>query len=165
MLPDQFDQAGAARCGIAAGDEMFDGGRHARRDRGRRQPEIGQTHDLTLAHRNAADHLGEIFADADAHQQFLDLAETAGRRQAQRIGLKLTNGLDISRQPGKAVRGALFAIEDARNRATFDGHPGGDRAAGVLEQCLDGQNRVAKRSDQLVDRGHEGIGKRHDRLR
>ncbi len=63
------------------------------------------------------------------------------------------------------MRGALFAVEDARNRATLDGHPVSDRAAGVLEQCLDGQNRVAKRSDQFVDRGHEGIGKRHGRLR
>ena len=143
MLPDQLDEAGAARRGVAGGDEMLDGGRHARRDRGRRQPEIGQAHDLALAHRNAADHLGEIFAGADAHQEFLDLAEIAGRRQPQRISLKLPDGLDIGRKPSKPVRGALFAIEYARNRAAFDRHPVGDGAARIVKQSFDGCHRLA----------------------
>ena len=46
------------------------------------KPEIGQPHDLALAHGDAAEHLRQIFAGADAHQKFLDLAEIAGRRSA-----------------------------------------------------------------------------------
>ena len=104
-------------------------------DRGRRQAEIGQTHDLALAHGNAAEDLGEIFAGADAHQQFLDLAETAGRHEPLGIGRKLPDRLDIGREPGKAVGGALFAIEDARHRATLDRHPVCDRTAGSANRA------------------------------
>ncbi len=82
LLPDQLDKAGAALRGIAGGDEMLDRGRDARRGRGRGQAEIGQAHDLALAHRNAAEHLGEVFAGADPHQKFFDLAEAAGRPPA-----------------------------------------------------------------------------------
>ena len=123
---------------------MLDGGGDARRDRGRRKPEIGHAHDLALTHRNAADHLGEIFAGADAHQELLDLAEIAGRRQPLRIGGKLPDRLDIGREPGKAVGGALFAVENARNRAALDRHPVGDGAAGIGKQRFDGGDRVAR---------------------
>ena len=118
-----------------------------------------------MAHRDAADHLGEVFTDADAHQQFLDLAETAGRSQPQRIGLKLPYGLGIGREPGKSVRGALFTIEYARNRAALDRYPVRNRAAGIVKECFDGCDGLAERNDQFVDRGHKRVGKRHDRLR
>ena len=147
MLADQFDEAGAARRGIAGGDQMLDGGRHARRDRGRRQPEIGQPHDLALAHRNAAEDLGQIFAGADADDEILGLAEAAVIGKPLGIGGQLTDGLHIGGEPGEAVSGALFAIEDARHRAALDRDPIGDGAAGLGEQRLDGADRIGKRGN------------------
>ena len=38
------------------------------------EPEIGGTHHLALAHRNAALDLRQVFADPDLDDQFLDLA-------------------------------------------------------------------------------------------
>ncbi len=164
VLPDQLDEAGAAGRGVAGSDEMLDRGGDARRDRGRRKPEIGHAHDLALTHRNAADQLGEIFAGADAHQELLDLAEIAGRRQPQRIGFKLPDRLDIGREPGKSMGGALFAIEYARNRATLDRHPVGDGATGIVKESFDGCDRLTERGGQLMAGGHKGVGKRHDWL-
>ena len=42
-----------------------------------RQAEIGEADDLALVHRDAAENLREIFAQADAGQQLLGLAEAA----------------------------------------------------------------------------------------
>ncbi len=127
--------------------------------------EIGQPHDLALAHRNAADDLREIFAGADAHQEFLGFAEAAHLRHALRIGGKLAQRLDIGREPGKAMGRPLFAVEDARNRAPLDRHTLADGAAGIGEELLDGRNRVIEGGDDIVARGKLGGGKRHDWLR
>ncbi len=102
-------------------------------DRSRGQAEIGQSHDLALAHRNAAEHLGEVFAGANPHQEVFDLAEAAAGRQPQRIGFKLPDRLDIGAEPRQSVSGALFAVEYARYRAAFDRHPVGNGAAGIVE--------------------------------
>ncbi len=53
----------------------------ARRNRRGAKPQIGEAHDLALAHRNPADDLRKVFAGADAHQKLLDLAEIARRRE------------------------------------------------------------------------------------
>ncbi len=153
MLADQFDEAGAARRGIAGGDKMLDGGRHARGDRGRRQPKIRQPHDLALAHRDAAEDLGQILAGADADDEFLGFAEAPAIGKPLGISGKLPDGLDIGGEPGEPVSGALFAIEDARHRAALDRDPIGDGAAGLGEQGLDGADRVGKRGKDLVARG------------
>ena len=74
----QRDQTRTPFDGIAVGHQAFrrrvDAGRHLRR----RQAEIGRAHHLVLAHRNTADDLGDIFADADAHEMLLDFAERTG---------------------------------------------------------------------------------------
>ena len=110
-------------------------------------------------------HLRKIFAGADAHQKLLDLAEISGRRQPLRIGRKLPDGLDIGREPGKTVRGALLAIKHAGDRATLDRHPVGDNTARVREQRLHRCERLAQRRDQFAAGRHRrGGGKRHERL-
>ena len=144
---------------------MLDGGRHARRGRGRRQPEIGQAHDLALAHRDAAEDLGQIFAGADAHDEILGFAEAPVVGKPLGISGQLTDGLHIGGEPGEPVSGALFAIEDARHRAALDRDPIGYGAAGLGEQRLDGADRVGKRGDDLVALGSLRGGKRHDWLR
>jgi hypothetical protein len=63
------------------------------------------------------------------------------------------------------VSGTLFAVEYARYRATLERHPGGDGAAGIVEESFEGCDRLAERSDQVVALGHKGIGKRHVWLR
>ena len=165
MLPDQLDQAGAARRRVAGGDEMLDGGRHARGDRRRRQPEIGQPHDLALAHRDAAEDLGQIFAGADTDDQILGLAEGPTIGEPLGIGGKLPDGLQIGGKPGEPVGGALFAIEDTPHRAALDRDAIGDGAAGVGEQRLDGRDSVGKRGNDLVALSSLRGGKRHDWLR
>ncbi len=85
-----------------------------------REPEIGQPHDLALAHRNAAEDLREIFAEPDADEQLLDLAEAAGRMHALGIGGELADRLDIGREPGEPVGGALLAVEDAADGVGLD---------------------------------------------
>ena len=152
----------AARRRIARGDEVLDRRGHPRGHGGRAEPEIGWTHDLALAHGNAAEHLRQIFAGADAHQEVFDLAEIVGLHEPLRICRKLSDRLHIGREPGKPVRGALFAVERARDRAAVDRHPLGDGAAGVREQRLGGRNPLAQRRNQFEARWHGGCGKRHD---
>ena len=165
MLPDQLDQAGAARRRVAGGDEMIDGRRHARGDRGRRQPEIGHAHDLALAHRDAAEDLGQIFAGADTNDEVLGFAEAPVIGKPLGIRGKLPNGLHIGGEPGETVGRALLAVEDACHRAAFDRDPIGDGTAGLGEERLDGADRVGKRGDDLLALGSLRGGKRHDWLR
>ena len=80
----QFDQPGAPLRGIAGGDQTLDVRIEAGRNLRRGKPEIARPHHFALAHRNAADDLGEIFAERDAHQMFFDLAERAGGRPCAR---------------------------------------------------------------------------------
>jgi hypothetical protein len=77
-LAHQFHQAGAVLGRVADAISASTAG-ECGRDR-RRQAEIGQPHDLALAHRNAAEDLRQILAEPDADQQLLDLAEPALRR-------------------------------------------------------------------------------------
>src|SRR6202030_4081043 len=92
----------------------------------RPQAQIGQADDLALAHGNAAENLGQIFAGADAHDQILDLAEIAGVDHPRRIGRKLPDRLHVGREPGQAMGGALLAVEHPGHRAALDRDPGGD---------------------------------------
>ena len=144
---------------------MLDRGIHPRRHRGRTKPEVGEPHDLALAHRNAADDLRQIFAGADADQKLLDFAEIPDRRKPLRVGRELPQRLDIGREPGKPVGGALLAIERARDRPALAHHPLGDRPACVGEQGIDGVDRLVQRPDQFVVGGRGGCGKRHAGLR
>ena len=78
----QFDEAGAARRGVALRDQLLDCRRDARRDRRRTKPEIGQAHDLALTHRNPAEDLRQIFAGADPHDVIFDFPEVVSLHQA-----------------------------------------------------------------------------------
>ncbi len=69
---------------------MLDCGIHARGDRRRAEAQVGETHDLALAHRNAADDLSQIFSGANAHQKLFDFAEIPNGRKPLHIRGKLT---------------------------------------------------------------------------
>src|SRR5215469_11631964 len=133
-LAHQFDQPRPARRRIPGGNEMLDGRIEPRRNRRRVQSKVGQAHDLALAHGNAAEHLRQIFAGANSHQQFLDFAEYAAVGKPLRVLGELANGLDIGRKPGEPVGRALLAVESARHQAAVDCHALAYRAAGITEQ-------------------------------
>ena len=114
-----------------------------------REPEIARPHHLALAHRNAAEHLGEVFAEPDAHQQVFQLAEAAGRAHALRVGAELAHRLHIGRKPRKPVRGALLAVEQLARDAPVLGDARSDRAGGVGKQRLDGGGRLAGACGQI----------------
>ena len=62
--------------------------------------EIGGADELALAHQDAARHLRQELAGADAHQQLLDLAQPALLAHPLRIGGKLAN----RRRPPMRIR-------------------------------------------------------------
>ncbi len=76
------DPRGEARARLDRGarlDQLRDGAPAQRGDHGFRQAEIGEADDLALVHRDAAENLREIFAQPDARQQLLGLAESGPR--------------------------------------------------------------------------------------
>ena len=92
-------------------------GRDAGGDRRGGEAEIGGPHDLALADRDAAENLRQIFAEPDADQQLFDLGEPPARLHARGIGGELPHRLDVGREPGEPVGGALLAVEQASDDA------------------------------------------------
>ena len=115
----QLDQSGTVGRRIAGRDRRFERRRDPRRHLVGAKPDVAQAHDLALAHRNAAEDLGEILGDPDAHQQVFGLAEAAGVTCTHRVGGKLTHRLHIRGKPRKAMGGALLAVEHAGDGAAI----------------------------------------------
>ena len=117
---DEFDEARAARGGIAAVDQEFDSRRHACGDMRARQCRDRRAARSRPGSSGCRRNLRQIFAEADANLQFLDLAELALRLHPLGIGGELPQRLDIGRKPGQAVGGALLAIEQPAERVAVD---------------------------------------------
>ena len=162
LLAHQFGKPRPVRRRIAGSNELLDSWRNARRHRGRAQAEIGQAHDLALAHRDAAEDLRQIFAGADPDQKVLDLAKLGGFHEALGVSRQLADRFHVGREPSQPVGGALFAVERARNRAAVDADARGDSAPGVRKKRLDGRNRLAERGNKFEARGHGRGGRQHD---
>src|SRR5262249_33125784 len=73
----------------------------------RSKPQIGRTHDLALAHGNAALNLREIFANPEPHEQLFDLAQRAASGGPLGIGRELPHSFAIAREPGQAIPATL----------------------------------------------------------
>ena len=154
------------RRGVALRDQLFDRRSDARSDRRGMKSEIGEADDLALAHRNPAQDLRQIFAGADPHDEVFDLTETVSFHQALGISAKLADRIDIGREPGKAMGGALFAVEDTQGDAAVPCHPLGDRPARVGEDGFNHLYRLRQGGDQVFAGGRAvGLGKRHQWLR
>ena len=138
VLGHQGDQAGAVFHRVAGGDELVGRAGKARRHRLGVEPEIGGADELALAHQDAAGHLRQELAGADADQQLLDLAEPALLAHALRVGGELADRLDIGREPGEAVGGALLALDRVRIELAGDRDPFADLVGGVGEQRVGG---------------------------
>jgi len=145
--PHQLDQTGAAL--DIAGSERLQRARQARGDRIRGDPDIGRTHDLALAHGNAALNLGEVFTDTELNQQFLDLAQCTARMHPLGIGRELPHRFDIGCEPGKAVRGALLAVEQLVDHLIIHQDAPAHRRRRVSQQRLNGLRRRSCKRNQL----------------
>ena len=75
------------------------------------EAEIGEADDLALVHGDAAEDLGEIFAEPDLRQQRLGLAVAPLGLHAAGVAGHFADRLDIGREPGEPVRGMLLALE------------------------------------------------------
>src|SRR5262249_55529796 len=115
----------------------------------RREPDIGGTYDLALAHGDAALNLGEIFADPDLDEQFLDLAQCIVRVHPLGIGCELAHRFDIGREPSKAMGSALLAVEQTIDYLMIHRDTLAHRRRCVSEQRLDGLRRRARKRSQL----------------
>ncbi len=144
---------------------MIDGRSEARSGCRRVQAEIGEPHDLALAHRNAAEHLRHKLAGADPNQKLLGFAESAGGLHPPGIGRELPDRFGISRKPGKAVRRALLAVEQTRRDAAVGRHARSHGAARIGEQRLGDSNGFVQNGIQVMAGGLRRYGKRHGRLR
>ena len=122
-LPDEGGEGGAIFRGIALGDQGLDDFVAKRIDLRRGKPEIGQAHDFALIHRNAAEHLREIFAQTDARQQLLGLAEAALLTHALGVGRHLLDRLDIGRKPREAVGRVLLGFDLGGAEFAVRAHP------------------------------------------
>ena len=143
----QVDQTGASLRGIAAGDQALDVAVDAGRNLRRRKSEIARPHQLALAHRNPADDLGEIFAERDAHQVILDLAERASADHAFGKGGELTHRLHIGSEPRQPMGGALLPIEQAAIRLACHHHPLAYLGHGVDQQGIECGGRLPAQFD------------------
>ena len=162
----QLDQPGAVRRGVALRNQLLDRGSDARGDRRGMKSEISKADDLALAHRNPAQDLRQIFAGADPHDEVFDLTETVSFHQALGISAKLADGIDIGREPSKAMGGALFAVEELPGDTAVPCHPLGDRPARIGEYGFNRLYRLRQGGDQVFAGSRAvGLSKRHQWLR
>ena len=111
MLAHQVGEARAVFRRVAGRDQVLDFRRDAVRHLFELQSKIARAHHLALAHRDAAEHLREVFAEADPDDQLFKLAEPPGLAHPLRIGGELAQRLGIGRKPRQPVRGALLLVD------------------------------------------------------
>ncbi len=157
----QCDQAGAILHRVAGGDELI---RRAGEARGHRlgiEAEIGGADELALAHQDAAGHLRQELAGADAHQELLDIAEPALLAHPLRVSRELADRLDIGREPGEAVGGALLALDRVRIELAGNRDPFPDLVGGVGEQRIGGAPGLLHQAQQIRSGLHKRRCLRH----
>ena len=159
--PHQLDEARAVLRIVAAGDPTLDSGRHPRRDLRAPQAEIGGPDDLALADRDAADGLREVFADTHADGQRFELAQSPGIAHALGVGCKLPHRLHIGREPGKAVGGALLAVQNPARHVPGRRHPRAHCQRSVGQQRLERRGRILGHFHRVGGGIAAGMGQGH----
>ena len=157
----QFDQAGALLGVRAFGDETFERRVDAGGDLGRRQAKIRRPNHLTLAHRDAAHDLREVFAKPDADEQVFGLSEGARAGHALGIGGELAHRFDIGGEPGKPMGGALLTVEHAANNPPLNDDAFPDLCRCVGQQGVESSTRLPGKLYQLMVRNLTGSCDRH----
>ena len=146
---DEGDEPGAVLGRVAGLDQRLDRLGAVAGEVAAREAERVRAHHLALAHRDAAEDLVEVFADADAHEEVLGLAEAALAREAAGIGRHLADRLGIGRKPGEPMRRVLLGLEPlGRDAAVGDDlrpHPParlGNERRGVLRGGVGERDQV-----------------------
>ncbi len=111
VLRHVIGDSGAHLIGDAALDQRYDARRPERGDVFVRQAEVVGAHDLVLAHRDAADQLGQILGESGLQDQLLDLAELLLHSERTCPMRQLAQAFDVGREPGQPVRGTLLGID------------------------------------------------------
>ena len=114
-----------------------------RRDLFRAEAEVGEAHDLALVHRNPAENLREIFAEAHPGEQLLGHAEAALFAHARRIGRHFLDRLDIGRKPREPVSGVLLGFDQGGAELAVLAHPFAHRGQRAIQKPLDGELGLA----------------------
>ena len=120
-LLEQFGNPHAGRVCVAVGDQGLDGIRAGGGEVFTREAEIGGADHLPLAHRDAGEHLGEVFAHGNAVDEGFGLIELASLCQALCPERHLAQAFHVGRGPGEAVGGVLMLLHGAARNAAVDG--------------------------------------------
>ena len=80
------------------------------------KPEIGRPHDFALAHRNAAEICARYSPSPIRTISSSISPKRAVAAHALGVGGELAHRLDIGREPGEAMGGALLAVEQSGDR-------------------------------------------------
>ena len=147
--------------GVAVDDQAFDRRVDARADLRLAQAKVARPHQFTLAHRNAADDLRQTFAETDAYQVLLEFAERIVGGHAFGVRCELAHRLDIGRQPGQSMGGALLAVEQAGHRMALHHHPFAHFDHRVRQQRVERRGGLAGEIDQVKFGGGANSGSRH----
>src|SRR5262249_47246087 len=121
-----------------------------------RQPEVRGPYHFALAHGNAARDLREILTKADTNEKFLGLSKSPVVGHACGIRGKLTNGFDISGEPGEAMRSTLLAIEQTTDDVAFHHHPLAYLRRRISEQRIESRTCLLGKIDQIFFCGKTG---------
>ncbi len=161
---DVAGELGAVRGRVAVRDRGADGGRARGFDGALLKEQVGEAQRLALVHRDAAEHLRQVFARADADQELLDAAVATVGGETARMRLHLAQRFDLRREPGETVDRALLGFEEARVEAARHAHPGPHRGGRARHQALDrlnGGGEIVERIGRLQFRrgGHGGLRK------
>ena len=93
--------------GVAGCNHRLEGRGHPRRECRAGEPQIRGPDDLALAHGDAAEHLGEVFAHGDSDQQLLDLSPPSGGLHALPVAQELGISVDPKTLGDIAARQAI----------------------------------------------------------
>ena len=148
MLAHQVGEPRAVFRGVAGRDQLLDFRRDAVRHLFELQSKIARAHHLALAHRDAAKHLREEFAEADPDEEFFQLAEPPGFAHPLRIGGELAQRLGIGRKPRQPVRGALLLVDQFGGNPAVSGNARPDGSRRIGEQRVHGADRRTGILDQ-----------------
>ncbi len=138
-LRDQSGKGGAVFAGGAVGDQPVDDRVAKGRDVLGPEAEVGKAQDFALIHRDAVEHLGEIFAKPDAGQQQLGLAETALLAHALSVCRHFLDRFDIGREPRQPMDGVLFGLHLVGAQLAVVAHPVADGVERAIQKPLGGE--------------------------
>ena len=163
VVADASDQCGAVGRRVALRDHGLDGVRPELRDlAGGKTERAGDAHDLALAHGNAREHLVEIFADADLHEERLGLPEFSGFGQARCVGAEFANTFGIGGEPSEAVGGMLLGLKLLRRDLPIGGENLRANAAGRLgDEGLSSFAGAPGEGQEILRFGGDGRGSGH----